>query len=58
LPGLNHLCVVDPRDGRPLVGNIERNLTHGLYHLLPDTEQPLLDMAIEWTTRVKAPMPR
>jgi hypothetical protein len=50
---INKLCVVGIEDGRILIKKIQRSRTRGLFHLLSQTEPPILDVAIEWAARVK-----
>lgn len=55
---IGKLCVVGLEDGRILVKKIQRSRTKGLYHLLSNTEEPIMDVAIEWAARVKIMVPR
>jgi hypothetical protein len=50
---IGRLCVVGLADGRVLVKKIQRSRTKGLFHLVSNTEGPILDVAIEWAARVK-----
>jgi DNA-binding XRE family transcriptional regulator len=52
------LCVVGLEDGRILVKKIQRSRSRGLFHLISQTEGPILDVAIEWAARVKNMVPR
>ena len=52
------LCVVGLEDGRVLVKKLQRSRTKGLFHLLSNTEAPILDVPIEWAARVKGLAPR
>lgn len=55
---LNRLCVVSLRDGRILVKKIQKSRSPGLYHLLSNTEAPILDVEIEWAAKVKNMVPQ
>lgn len=55
---INRLCVVGLADGRILIKKIQRSKARGLFHLLSQTEDPLLDVEIEWAARVKNMVPR
>lgn len=58
-PDLIHkLCVVGLEDGRVLIKKIQRSRTPGLYHLLSQTEAPILDVPIMWAAQVKRLVPR
>lgn len=52
------LCVVGLPDGRVLIKKIKRSKTKGLFHLLSQTEDPILDVEIEWAAKVKSMVPR
>lgn len=55
---IGRLCVVGLEDGRTLIKKVQRSKTRGLFHLLSQTEEPILDVAIEWAARVKNLVPR
>lgn len=55
---LNKICVVGLEDGRILIKKIQRSKAKGLFHLLSQTEGPILDVAIEWAARVKVMVPK
>lgn len=55
---IGKLCVVGLADGRIMVKKIQRSKAPGYYHLLSNTEEPILDAAIEWAARVKSMVPR
>lgn len=55
---IGRLCVVGLPDGRVLVKMIRRAKASYLYHLLSNTEEPILDVEIEWAARVKNMAPR
>lgn len=56
---INRLCVVGLADGRILIKKIQKSRgRQGLYHLLSNTEAPILDVEIEWAARVKNMVPR
>jgi SOS-response transcriptional repressor LexA len=47
------LCVVGLLDGRILIKKIQRSRAkNGLFHLLSNTEAPILDVEIEWAAKV------
>lgn len=55
---IGRLCVVGLIDERILVKKIQRSKTPGLYHLLSNTEGPILDAEVVWAARVKNMVPR
>lgn len=55
---INRLCVVGLDDGRILIKKVQRSKSRGLYHLISQTEDPILDVAIDWAARVKNMVPR
>jgi phage repressor protein C with HTH and peptisase S24 domain len=55
---INKLCVVGLDDGRILIKKIQRSKGRGLFHLLSQTEDPILDTRIEWAAKVKNMVPR
>lgn len=55
---LGQLCVVGTEDGRILIKKIQRSRTRGLFHLLSQTEAPILDIGVDWAARVKNMVPR
>lgn len=55
---LGQLCVVGLPDGRVLVKKIRPAREPGLYHLLSQTEGPILDQEVAWAARVKHMSPR
>ncbi|WP_375782869.1 helix-turn-helix domain-containing protein [Bradyrhizobium sp. Pha-3] len=55
---INKLCVVGLDDGRILIKKIQASKAKGLFHLLSQTEPPILDVKIEWAARVKSMVPR
>lgn len=55
---IGRLCVVGLLDERVLVKKIQRAKTPGLYHLLSNTEAPILDAEVVWAARVKSMVPR
>jgi hypothetical protein len=52
------LCVVGLENGQILVKKIQRSRARGLFHLVSQTEGPILDVAIEWAAKVKSMVPR
>jgi len=55
---IGKLCVVGLDEGRILVKKIQRSRARGLYHLVSQTESPILDVAVDWAARVKSMAPR
>lgn len=55
---IGRLCVVGLPDGRILVKKIQKSRGKGLYHLLSNTEAPILDVEIEWAAKVTDMRPR
>lgn len=55
---VGRLCVVGLNDQRVLVKQIKRSRTAGLFHLLSNTEAPILDVEIAWAAKVKSMVPR
>lgn len=55
---IGRLCVVGLADERVLIKMPKASKTRGLYHLLSQTEPPILDVAVEWAARVKSMVPR
>jgi DNA-binding XRE family transcriptional regulator len=55
---INRLCVVGLADGRILIKKIQRSKARGLFHLLSQTEPPILDIEIDWAAKVKTMVPR
>lgn len=55
---IGKLCVVGLADGRIMVKKVQRSKTPGYYHLLSNTEAPILDAVVEWAARVKNMVPR
>ena len=58
-PGqIGELCVCGLSDGRVLVKKIQRAKQPGLFHLLSQTEEPILDVPLDWAARVTHMRPR
>lgn len=55
---LGKLCVVGLADGRIMVKKVQKSKTPGFYHLLSNTEEPILDAVVEWAARVKNMVPQ
>jgi SOS-response transcriptional repressor LexA len=55
---IGKLCVVGLPDDRTMVKKIQRSKTPGLFHLLSNTEAPIMDVEIVWAARVKNMVPR
>ena len=58
-PDLHHkLCVVGLSDGRILLKKIQPSRTDGVFHLLSQTEEPLMDQKVGWAAAVTGMRPR
>lgn len=55
---IGRLCVVGLPDDRVLVKQIKLSKAPGLFHLISNTEPPILDVEIAWAARVKHMVPR
>jgi hypothetical protein len=55
---VGRLCVVGLADGRILIKQIKRSRSGKHYHLLSNTEAPILDVEIEWAAKVINMVPR
>lgn len=55
---IGRLCVVGLPDDRVLIKQVKRSKVQGLYHLLSNTEGPILDVEITWAAKVKSMVPR
>lgn len=55
---IGRLCVVGLNDGRILIKQIKKARGGKLFHLLSNTEPPILDVEIEWAARVINMVPR
>lgn len=55
---IGKLCVVGLSDGRILIKKIQQSRSAGLYHLLSQTEDPILDVEVLWAARVKTMTPK
>ncbi len=55
---IGRLCVVGLADGRVLIKKLKASQTPGLYHLLSQTEEPILDVEVVWAARVRSMTPR
>lgn len=55
---IGRLCVVGLPDARVLVKKIQKSRSPGLYHLLSQTEDPILDQEVAWAARVTSLAPR
>lgn len=55
---LGKLCIVGLPDDRVLVKQIKRSKTPGLFHLLSNTEEAILDVEVLWAAKVKSMEPR
>jgi phage repressor protein C with HTH and peptisase S24 domain len=55
---IGKLCVVGLEDGRVLIKKLQRSRSRGLFHLVSQTEPPILDVAVEWAARIKSMMPQ
>ncbi|MER9355518.1 XRE family transcriptional regulator [Mesorhizobium sp. M0514] len=55
---IGRLCVVGLIDDRVLVKKLQRAKSPGLFHLLSNTEAPILDAEVLWAAKVKSMVPR
>lgn len=55
---VGRLCVVGLTDGRILIKQVKRARGGKHYHLLSNTEPPILDVEIEWAAKVINMVPR
>lgn len=55
---MGRLCIIGLADDRVLVKKLRPSRTKGLFHLLSNVEEPILDVAVEWAARVKIMVPR
>lgn len=56
---INKLCVVGLPDGRILIKKLQKSKgRNGFFHLLSNTEAPILDVEIEWAAKVINMVPR
>lgn len=55
---IGRLCVVGLPDERILVKKLQRSRSEGLFHLLSQTEDPILDAEVDWAARVRQMTPR
>ncbi len=55
---IGRLCIVGLEDGRVLIKKVQRSRAKGHFHLISQTEDPILDVAIEWAARVKSMSPQ
>lgn len=56
---INKLCVVGLSDGRILIKKLQKSKgRNGFFHLLSNTEAPILDVEVEWAARVINMVPR
>lgn len=55
---IGKLCVVGLPDDRILIKKLQRSRAPGFYHLLSQTEDPILDAEVMWAARVKNMVPR
>lgn len=55
---IGHLCIVGLPNDKVLVKKLQRSRTPDLYHLLSNSEAPMLDQEVAWAARVKTMTPR
>lgn len=55
---IGRLCIVGLPNDKVLVKKIQRSRTAGLYHLLSNNEDPMLDQEVVWAARVTNMTPR
>ncbi len=51
------ICVVEIDDGRILIKKIQPGKARGLFHLVSRREEPILNVRIDWASRVKNMVP-
>jgi transcriptional regulator with XRE-family HTH domain len=55
---IGKLCIVGLPNDKVLVKKLRRSRMDGLFHLLSNNEEPMLDQEVLWAARVKQMMPR
>ncbi|MDB5432511.1 MAG: putative phage repressor [Caulobacter sp.] len=55
---VGRLCVVGLPDGRVLIKKLTHARTEGFYNLFSQTEDPILDVEIDWAAKVTGMTPR
>lgn len=55
---IGRLCVVGLADERVLIKKPVRSKARGLFHLLSQAEDPIMDVQIDWAAKVKSMVPR
>lgn len=55
---IGELCVCGLDDGRVLIKKLKKSRADGLFHLLSQTEDPILDVPVAWAAKVKELRPR
>jgi len=50
---IGRLCVCGLADGRVLIKKLQRSRTRGLFHLLSQFDEPILDVALDWAAKVQ-----
>lgn len=55
---IGRLCIVGLEDDRVLIKKIKKSKTKGLFHLISQSDDPILDVVIEWAAQVKIMVPR
>lgn len=55
---IGQLCVVGLPDGRILVKRLQKAAGSDMFHLISNTEGPILDQAVDWAAKVKTMTPR
>lgn len=55
---IGRLCVVGLSDGRVVIKKVKRSKARGLFHLISQVGDDILDVEVEWAARVKSMVPR
>lgn len=55
---IGRLCVLGLPDGRVLIKLVKASREVGLYHLLSQTEAPIMDQPVQWGARVRSMTPK
>lgn len=55
---IGKICVVGLVDGRTMIKKLQRSKTKGLFHLLSQNQEPIMDVPVEWAALVKTMVPR
>jgi transcriptional regulator with XRE-family HTH domain len=55
---IGKICVVGLADGRTMIKKLQRSKIKGLFHLLSQNQEPIMDVPVEWAALVKNMVPR